>query len=296
MSIEATRWAWSVKGITLAQKTVLLALADRAGSDNTCWPSIPRLAGDCCMDVKTARSALHALSGMGFIRFREEPGKACIYTLDLSCLTPAKTGTPKNGTPAKTGTTKNGPGPLPETDPTPPKNGPGPLPDLVPESKRESIKNLPENRSYSASAPPDAACANSGQVYITRKKRKLAGKRHTSFNRFWAAFAYTRGKAEAADAWLDIPELTDALVERIVTAAVKEAAARPQLEASGRTPKMAQGWIAGRRWEDEPAPPRAIGPPPGAGAASEAQVDLKTFAERCRQRDGIRTSVPSGSL
>ena len=86
--------------------------------------------------------------------------------------------------------------------------------------------------------------------YLTRKKRKLTGKRLESFEAFWQAFAYPKGKAEAADAWLDIPELTNGLVARICSAARQEAAERPKLLAAGQTPKYAQGWLTSKRWED----------------------------------------------
>ena len=91
--------------------------------------------------------------------------------------------------------------------------------------------------------------------YITKKKRKLTGKRLTTFEIFWERFGYKKGKAEAADAWLDIPSLTDTLCETINTAADAECSARPQMISDGHTPKMAQGWISGRRWEDEPYQP-----------------------------------------
>lgn len=68
---------------------------------------------------------------------------------------------------------------------------------------------------------------------------------------FWNAFNYKHGRAEAADAWIDIPQLTRTLVEKIVDAAKKESANRPDMIRQGRTPKMAQGWISARRWEDE---------------------------------------------
>lgn len=139
---------------------------------------------------------------------------------------------------------------------------------------REDIKNI-----YTASAAPDAGHApvffagegEKGEAappspsrgpsppakpegYRTRRGRLLSGKRLESFLRFWSAFGYQRGKAEAADAWLDIPELTDALAARICAAARQEAEGRETLIAKGHTPKMAQGWLAGRRWEDyEPA-------------------------------------------
>lgn len=101
------------------------------------------------------------------------------------------------------------------------------------------------------SASDDAAGANGDAFYETKKKRKLDGKRLESFNLFWNAFSYPKGKAEAADVWLDIPELTNGLVQKILTAAQMEAELRPKLISQGKTPKMAQGWLSGRRWEDE---------------------------------------------
>lgn len=116
------------------------------------------------------------------------------------------------------------------------------------------------NSKRSASAPSPGAArkrkGNDGEGYRTKKGRILSGLRLESFERFWRAFDYPRGKSEAADAWYDIQPMTHALVAQIVEAAEREARARPALVASGRTPKMAQGWLTGRRWEDgeEPVP------------------------------------------
>lgn len=122
-------------------------------------------------------------------------------------------------------------------------------------AKSKSSANQVSSASEPPSALPDAGQSPEKSFYLTKRKRKLTGKRLETFNRFWTAFAYPKGKAEAADAWLDIPQLTDSLVEQIVAAAEMEAAARPGLVASGHTPKWAQGWISGKRWEDEPAMP-----------------------------------------
>lgn len=83
------------------------------------------------------------------------------------------------------------------------------------------------------------------------KRKKLEGKRKASFEKFWEVFAYKKGRAEAIDAWAAIPQLTDALMEQILSAARKEAERRPEVVSAGRTPIYAQGWITGRRWEDE---------------------------------------------
>lgn len=87
--------------------------------------------------------------------------------------------------------------------------------------------------------------------YLTKKKRKLTGKRLETFNRFWDIFDYKKGRAEAADSWLDIPTLTDSIVADIYLGAKNESIRRRRLIESGRTPKMAQGWLTARRWEDE---------------------------------------------
>ncbi len=92
---------------------------------------------------------------------------------------------------------------------------------------------------------------DNAEFYITKKERKITGKRLETFMLFWEAFDYKRGKAEATDVWLDFPSLTNKVVDEIVIAAKIEAKRRPNLKASGKTPKMAQGWLSGKRWEDE---------------------------------------------
>jgi hypothetical protein len=94
-------------------------------------------------------------------------------------------------------------------------------------------------------------------LLLTKRKRKLVGEQLHRFTAFWDVFGYKQGKAEAGDAWLDLPwpndpEAAQALFQSILAGARQEANNRPGLIAAGRTPKMAQGWLAGRRWEDEP--------------------------------------------
>lgn len=102
-----------------------------------------------------------------------------------------------------------------------------------------------EDSNSSNAVPVETEC------FISAKKRKLTGKRLEAFKRFWAAFNFPKDRASAIDAWLDIPELTNQLVEEICKKAKIEAAGRKALLADGRTPKYPQGWITARRWEDE---------------------------------------------
>ncbi|MFA7290592.1 MAG: hypothetical protein WC055_17110, partial [Melioribacteraceae bacterium] len=94
------------------------------------------------------------------------------------------------------------------------------------------------------------------EIFITKKKRELKGKRLETFKVFWDKFNKKKGKAEAADSWLDIPQLTEKLCAKIYLAAESEAKQRINLESKGLTPIWAQGWITARRWEDESLQPK----------------------------------------
>jgi hypothetical protein len=121
-------------------------------------------------------------------------------------------------------------------------------------SKSQHTRINKHKNKYTASG--DAVGEGDGISFLTTKKgRKLNGARYRYFRAFWDAFDYKKGKREAADAWYDIPNLNDTLFERIILAAKTEAKKRPDFMSKGKTPKMAQGWISGRRWEDEPYKP-----------------------------------------
>jgi hypothetical protein len=123
------------------------------------------------------------------------------------------------------------------------------------ESKYTKERKKTYSRFLSSTEVTDDAAIQSDNgnepCLISRRKRKLSGKRLETFLRFWDAFGYKQGRAEAIDAWIDIPKLTMSMVETIVERAKQEAERRPELIKQGRTPKMAQGWLSGRRWEDE---------------------------------------------
>ena len=68
MSRIATDWAWKQKSISQTQKIVLLSLADRHNPDSgDCYPSIGRLAEDCCMSESGIKKSLNELSSLSLI-------------------------------------------------------------------------------------------------------------------------------------------------------------------------------------------------------------------------------------
>ncbi len=74
MSLDATNWAWRVElkekkgGCRLPLKRlVLLSLADRAGEDHTCYPSMKRLENDTRIERKTVLKIIAELIQDGLI-------------------------------------------------------------------------------------------------------------------------------------------------------------------------------------------------------------------------------------
>lgn len=136
------------------------------------------------------------------------------------------------------------------------KNQQRPNKDLTPieegkegnKDKKDKNKDIP---STATEVPEHEIEVPKIEFYLTAKKKKLTGKRLETFNKFWEAFNYKKSKSEAADAWLAIPLLNGIIFAAIIKAAEHEAIQRPQILNTGKTPKMAQGWITSKRWEDE---------------------------------------------
>lgn len=67
VSLPATQWAWRQQGLRPLHKLILLRLADRAGDDNTVWPSYSLICEDTGVDKKTVWAAIKALRDIGLI-------------------------------------------------------------------------------------------------------------------------------------------------------------------------------------------------------------------------------------
>ncbi len=77
MSLEATNWAWSRKGLTPTQKLVLLALADcvNGSSEMSCFPGQETLADRCAVTERHIRNVLKELERRNLIAVENRPGE-----------------------------------------------------------------------------------------------------------------------------------------------------------------------------------------------------------------------------
>lgn len=134
--------------------------------------------------------------------------------------------------------------------------------------KKEEEKTKTFSASFDAEQPAEQ------EFYLTAKKRKLTGERLSTFNEFMDAFGDRRGKAQAADSWYDLKPFTRSLFAEIMAGAKRYNEGRDKMKQENRTPKMAQGWLTGRRWEDEA---------PGDSAKNVFSPVTQQEAERLRK-------------
>ena len=68
MSRSATEWAWTQKGLSVSEKFLLVALADRASVDeNLCWPSKKKMMDDTGISKNTLTKILKSLQDKSLI-------------------------------------------------------------------------------------------------------------------------------------------------------------------------------------------------------------------------------------
>ena len=126
------------------------------------------------------------------------------------------------------------------TDVTPPSSSSSSIP--IPKKEKEcSAKQLRR-------LPVDSI--KDDDWYETAQEKKLGGKSLSGFNDFCRSFGYMKGTSAAADSWLKVYH--SEILQDILDGAIREFEARGELQRNGRTPKMMQGWLTERRWEDAP--------------------------------------------
>ena len=134
----------------------------------------------------------------------------------------------------------------------------------------------------------DTNCASGDAPEAQPKPRRtsvLSGWKLETFNAFWKAYGWMKGRGGAEKAWAAIPNLDKTLVAQICEAARKEAAQRQSILDAGRTPKWAQGWLNERRWEDDYSQPEQQAHRPYVPQGRQGQYAGMTWDEIRREKN-----------
>jgi hypothetical protein len=222
----------AMPGLTPAMFKVAAALAVRMNATTGLLnPSVSCLAKDTGLDPRSVNRALKGLEKSGIISVKRTTGGASAKTnhyklLPLTEVSPLTVVSP-----------------LTEESDTPDRSVTLPLTVVSPKQGIEQGSNKEDSRT----AVADDAVV--GEFYLTKRRRKLKDQQLRWFNQFWEAFSFKKGRAEAADAWIDL-KITEGQFQNILIAAEHEARTRTKPGHQGPAPKWAQGWLSSRRWED----------------------------------------------
>ena len=110
MSLDATIWAWRAEVQNSSQRLVLLTLADRAGENHKCFPSLKRMEKDTKLNRKTIIKVLDELESGKLIKFTGETAGNGVKIYQLIGVMGREEDTPtdtKNGTSTNNGTGSN---------------------------------------------------------------------------------------------------------------------------------------------------------------------------------------------
>lgn len=215
MSVDATRWAWSVELDSSTKRLILLSLADRAGDEHTCFPSTKRVVKDTCLDRKTILKAITEMIEDGLIYDTGERKGNGVRVLKLVGVSgrenethPRKITSTKNGTSTEIGMT------------TDTKNG-------IATDPKIGTQNLKEN--------------------LTRNLTNISQEK---FGKFWAIVPNKDGKAAARKSFdkalkkKSVDELIDAYKANIA-----------YCDSSKRYYRNPSTWLNQEGWDDESIKP-----------------------------------------
>jgi hypothetical protein len=159
MSLDANIWAWKADVKSSSQRLILLSLADRAGENHECYPSVMRMVKDTKMNRKTIIKVLDELEQKSLIKFTGEivgNGVKVYQLLGITGREEIKSST-KKGTSGKNGTSSNlGTG---SNIGTSPKNGTGSSPKNGTQTSTVfGTQNLPMNLPLESKNKKDWFC------------------------------------------------------------------------------------------------------------------------------------------
>ena len=168
MSLDATIWAWRAEVESSTQRLILLSLADRAGEDHKCYPSIMRMVKDTKMNRKTIIKVLDDLEKKALIKYTGKIVGNGVKVYQLLGVvgredhpTSTKKGTSgKNGTSSNLGTGSNIGTSTENGTSTSPKNG-------TETSTEIGTQNLPRNLPIESKNKKDWLCSKKLREEIT---------------------------------------------------------------------------------------------------------------------------------
>lgn len=135
MSTIVMTACWPLQGMSPAQKSVLISLADNANDDGVCWPSVATIGARTCLSERAVRNALRWLEEASLLQSHQRFGRSTWYTITPAAYAPGTICPPA----------PDAPSPRQEMPPTPAPDAPRTVkePSIEPSPDGERVPRSP---------------------------------------------------------------------------------------------------------------------------------------------------------
>lgn len=99
MSTIIMSQCWPMEGMSPAQKSVLISLADQANDDGYCWPSVGTIASRTCLSERAVQGAIKWLHSAGLLSSDERKGTSSVYRITPAAYAPPQEMRPADAAP-----------------------------------------------------------------------------------------------------------------------------------------------------------------------------------------------------
>lgn len=167
MSTIIMSQCWTLGGMSPAQKSVLISLADQANDDGYCWPSVGTIAKRTCLSERAVQGAIKWLQSVKLMTANERNGTSSVYRLTPAAYAPPQEMRPADAAPRGAG---NAPPPPQMLRPTPADAAP------KPSMNRQLNRKEPKDTRADATGfvLPDWIPADAWAAFMETRKTKKA--------------------------------------------------------------------------------------------------------------------------
>lgn len=153
MSTLIMSQCWPLGGMSIAQKAVLISLADNANDQGVCWPSIPTIAARVCASDRAVQNAIKWLEQARIVKANRSNGRHTSYTITPESYSPPKDIHPRTKCTGEDGSPPNGVHRTPEGNSPHPRTAFTTPPNEVPSNRKEPSEEPSLNRQPARRAP-----------------------------------------------------------------------------------------------------------------------------------------------
>jgi len=247
MSNEAITWAWRQTLTTMAEKLVLVRLADMADERFSCWPGQKRLADDSSCSEPTVRRALRGLEAKGLIyrerRSRDDGSRTSDrYVLPVRVHVEVRDECAPTDQSDRGGVNLNGAQPINLTGPTDQSDGGLPINLAGPTDQSDGALTIREPSEEPSDMRIADARAHQGELISVDSP---------TFEQFWEKYPRRVDRKRAQKAWETIAKRSPGVLDTVLAGVVALVQRVETEKTEQKHIPHPTTWLNNERWDVE---------------------------------------------